>query len=132
MTSPTASPLDDETALDRPRRTPPARLLAPAPEPVVLHPALGLVVAGELDAEAAERLRAELDDAVAPGRQVVLDVSGVDHVSAAALAVLVAAHRRLRDGAGCLVLASPSPAVVRVLRVSGLHRVLTVEDAPAP
>ena len=58
----------------------------------------------------------------------MLDLSGVTRLSAAALEVLVAAHRRLRDGGGQLVIASPSPAVVRVLRISGLHRSIAVED----
>lgn len=110
---------------DDPQATPGPRL-SPVPPPVA-----DLVVEGEVDAEEAERLRALLDDAVAPGRRLVLDTSGVEHLSAAALGVLVGAHSRLRDGGGALVLLDPSPCVVRVLRVSGLHRELQVQ-ARAP
>ena len=87
-----------------------------------------LTAAGELDAAGAVRLRAQLDDALVAGDHVSLDLARVTHVSADALAVLVAAYRRLRESGGSLVLTEVSPAVVRVLRISGLHRVLT----PAP
>lgn len=90
-----------------------------------------LTVAGELDREGAIRLRAQLDDAVAPGAQLTLDLSRVSHLSAEALAVLVHVYRRLRDSGGALVLAEVSDPVVRVLRISGLHRVLTITPSPA-
>ena len=85
-----------------------------------------LTAAGELDAAGAVRLRAQLDDALDAGDHVSLDLSRVTHVSSDALAVLVAAFRQLRDGGGGLVLTDVSPAVVRVLRVSGLHKVFSV------
>lgn len=91
-----------------------------------------LLVAGDVDDPGAERLRALLADAVAPGVTLTLDLSRVTRLSHPALAVLVGAHRRLRDGGGSLVLATPSASVVRVLRVSGLHRVLTVLPAARP
>jgi len=90
-----------------------------------------VTAAGELDAGGAIRLRAQLDDAIAPGADVTLDLSRVTRLSVEALDVLVHAYCRLRDGGGSLVLAAASVPVVRVLRTSGLHRVLPV-PAPAP
>ena len=90
-----------------------------------------LTAAGALDADGAVRLHAQLDDAIAPGTAVTLDLSRVTHLSAAALEVLVHAYCRLRDGGGSLVLTGASAPVVRVLRVSGLHRVLPAPAAPA-
>lgn len=89
-----------------------------------------LKVDGVVDTHGADRLRALLEDATAPRRRVVLDLADVEHLSSAALAVLVSGHRRLRDAGGELVV-RPSPAVVRELRISGLHRVITV-DPPEP
>lgn len=89
-----------------------------------------LTAAGELDGPGAVRLRAQLDDALVAGDHVTLDLSRVTHVSADALAVLVGAYRRLRESGGSLTLTDVSPAVVRVLRISGLHRVLTPVDTP--
>lgn len=89
-----------------------------------------LTAAGQLDADGAVRLRAQLDDAIASGTAVTLDLSRVTYLSADALAVLVHSYCRLRDGGGSLALTAASSPVARVLRVSGLHRVLPV-DAPA-
>lgn len=95
-----------------------------------------LTASGELDAAGAIRLRAQLDDALVAGDSgpstVSLDLSRVTHVSADALAVLVGAYRRLREAGGRLELTEVSPAVVRVLRISGLHRVLTPASAAPP
>lgn len=86
-----------------------------------------LTVAGDVDAAGAARLRAQLDDAFSPGAQLTMDLSRVTHLGAEALSVLVHGYRRLRDSGGTLVLADVPPPVVRVLRVSGLDRVLTVQ-----
>ena len=94
-----------------------APAVAPAHDP-------RLEVAGDLDGAGAIRLGAQLDDAIAPGVHLTLDLSGVEHLSADALTVLVHAYRRLRDGGGSLVLDPVSTSVLRVLRISGLHRVL--------
>ena len=101
----------------------------------VLEPTAGeaarpqLVVEGELDSAGAIRLGAQLDDVIGPGIDLTLDLSGVEHLSAEALTVLVHAYRRLRDGGGSLVLDQASTPVLRVLRISGLHRVLLAPAA---
>lgn len=99
-----------------------------------------LRVTGDLDVSGAERLQALLGDAIRPGAALTVDLSRVTRLTHPGLAVLVAAHRRLRDGGGSLALSRPSAPVVRALRVSGLHLELTVlasvppqrPDAPAP
>lgn len=91
-----------------------------------------LTVAGEIDPPGAVRLRAVLDDAVAPGVRLTLDLSRVTHLSTPALAVLVHGFRRLRDNGGALVLEAVSEPVERVLVVSGLHRLIALPPRPAP
>ena len=90
-----------------------------------------LTVAGELDAAGALRLRAQVDDVLAKGTDLTLDLGRVSHLSAPALEVLVHAYRRARDSGGRLQLVDVSPQVVRVLRISGLDRVLDVDTVPA-
>ena len=104
-------------------RVPPVQEL---PEPGLVK---RLIVAGHLDDPGAERLRALLTDAILPGLELTLDVSRVTRLTYPALEALVAAHRRLQEGAGSLVLLAPSAPVVRALRVSGLDRVLVVQTA---
>ena len=114
---------------------PPAPLVPPAPPPPAANEAPAaevlLTVDDVVDVHGVDRLRALLEDACAPGRRLVLDLGDVEHLSSAALAVLVSGHRRLRDSGGELVLRAPSAAVLRELRISGLHRVIAV-DPPQP
>ena len=88
-----------------------------------------LTIAGDLDAAGAARLRAQLDDAVVPGVRLALDLSRVTHLSTPALGVLMHGYRRLRDSGGMLVIEAVSEPVERILRVSGLDRLL---DVPRP
>lgn len=90
-----------------------------------------LRLAGDLSHEAVTRLSALVDDAAGPGAVVVADLSRAEALPLELLRALAAAHRRLRDAGGSLVLADPSPAAARVLRISGLQRVLQVQGSPA-
>jgi anti-anti-sigma factor len=60
---------------------------------------------------------------------LVLDFSGVDFLTAAALGRLVALHSRLRDAGGRLVLANLSTELREVFGVAGLDAVLDVRGA---
>ncbi|MCI4065867.1 STAS domain-containing protein [Micromonospora sp. R77] len=83
---------------------------------------------GEVDIATVGSLRAALW--AAPARPTLrLDLSGVRVLSAAGVRALVAAHLRVRARGGELVLVDPDPVVDRVLRVTGLHRVLPVRQS---
>lgn len=80
---------------------------------------------GEIDIASVTAFRAALW--AAPARPVLrVDLSGVRLLSAAGVRALVATHLRVRARGGELVLTDPDPVVARVLRVTGLHRVLPV------
>ncbi|GAA3756014.1 STAS domain-containing protein [Micromonospora maritima] len=92
---------------------------------VVLRPV------GEIDIATVTAFRAALW--AAPVRPVLrVDLSGVRLLSAAGVRALVAAHLRVRARGGELVLVDPDPVVSRVLRVTGLHRVLPVRESTRP
>ncbi|MFF5073843.1 STAS domain-containing protein [Micromonospora olivasterospora] len=83
---------------------------------------------GEVDIATVGVLRSALW--AAPSRPLLrLDLSGVRLLSAAGVRALLAAHRRIRARGGVLVLVDPAPTVARVLRVTGLHRVIPVWPA---
>ncbi|WP_091658274.1 STAS domain-containing protein [Micromonospora auratinigra] len=86
---------------------------------------------GEIDIATVGSLRAALW--AAPARPVLrVDLSGVRLLSATGVRALAAAHLRVRARGGVLVLVDPDPVVARVLRVTGLHRVVRVEFGPGP
>ena len=83
-----------------------------------------VVVRGALDLSTLARVSEQLDEAMAarPSRLVV-DLSGCSFVDAAALAMLLEAHRRTSRSGGVLTLCGCSPRVLRLLSLTGLRRV---------
>ena len=56
-----------------------------------------------------------------------VDTSAVTTLDVAGLGVLVAAHRRARQRGVRMVLCEPQPRVLRILAVTRLHRVLSLD-----
>jgi anti-sigma B factor antagonist len=90
-------------------------------------------VAGEIDLYTAPRLHSELMSALGASTpvQLVVDMAGVEFCDSTGMNVLLAAQRRAREAGGDLQLASPRPAIKKVLQVTGLESVFTVLDSPA-
>ena len=91
--------------------------------------------AAELDLVTAPLLRVLLSAAHRPGATVVLDLQLVTFIDSSALAVVLAADRRLQREDGELVLVNVHPNVLRVLRICGLadrlvHRLERAADRP--
>lgn len=85
---------------------------------------LRLALTGELVNGTTARLRTWMQRHVpATADRLVLDLSGLTDVDAVGLGALLAAHRRLAEGAAVTV-DGASPQVARVLRQSGLDQVL--------
>jgi anti-anti-sigma factor len=86
-----------------------------------LDPAPRLLVAPEqMDFEARDafdRLLADVD----PTERVVVDCGGVAFMDSSGLNALLTALRRQEDGGGELRLQDPSPAVARLLGLTGLE-----------
>jgi anti-anti-sigma factor len=86
-----------------------------------------ITAAGEIDLAVADRLWAELDPQITAGRAVVLDCSGVGFLDSTGLRTLMkAAHKAVEVGA-TFGLAEPTPAVLRVLDLSGVAEVFAVD-----
>lgn len=93
-------------------------------------PVVELVITEELDLWGLARLTRLLDDALAVAPvEIVVDVEHCPFVDAAAIGVLIDAHRRARGDGGLLILRSPSPRLRRNLRLARADRVLHVVPA---
>lgn len=88
-----------------------------------------LVLRGELDLATVPSLRDRLLDVVRTHRSVILDLAGLGFLDSTGLGLLVSAVKRLQERDGTLVVAAPSPAVVRLLEVSGLDAHLVVSES---
>lgn len=88
-----------------------------APGPPVLE------VVGEVDAHTCSRLKAALDELLAPGERgpdIVIDMAGVTFLDSSGLRVLLGAAKEAEDLGGHVRLRAPSDGVVRLLEITGL------------
>lgn len=94
-----------------------------------------IALAGELDMANAKTFATQVEACEAEGAEaIVIDLRALEFVDSTGLALFVAAHRRLNDGAEqrLRIIPSPAPAVTRVLATTGLDAVLPLVDDSAP
>ncbi|HEX6476067.1 MAG TPA: STAS domain-containing protein [Acidimicrobiales bacterium] len=86
-----------------------------------------LTVRGEVDLASAPKLAAAMTELMDRGHtNVALDLGSVEFIDSSGLGVLVGSLRRLREDGGDLVLRAASPAVTRILELTGLDGLLPV------
>jgi anti-sigma B factor antagonist len=88
-----------------------------------------VIATGEIDLYTAPRLQSELAAVIAnaaPASRVVVDMSGVEFCDSTGMNVLLSCLRQARERGGELELAAPRPAVKKILQVTGLDTVFTV------
>lgn len=86
-------------------------------------------VSGEIDLRTADMLRAKLVELHASGpSRLVADFTAVPFCDAAGLGALVAARNQIAAAGGEIVLAGVRPAQLRLLRITGLHRLFAVHS----
>ena len=93
-----------------------------------------MIAAGEIDLYTAPRLQSELAAVIANsarGSRVVVDMSGVEFCDSTGMNVLLSCLRQARERGGELELAAPRPAVMKILQVTGLDAVFTIDTDPA-
>ena len=90
-------------------------------------PVVSLV--GELDNYSSPRVRTLLTELLAPeSPTVILDLSQLEYIDSAGLGVLVGGLKIASSCSGTLALVNPSPAIVHVLKVTGLDRIFQLFD----
>ena len=89
-----------------------------------------VTICGEIDLYTAPRLHSELAAVLVDGMpaRVVIDMSGVEFCDSTGMNVLLSCLRRVRERGGELEIASPKPAVRKILQVTGLDSVFTLVD----
>jgi anti-sigma B factor antagonist len=89
---------------------------------------------GELDVASAPRLRECVLKLIQPSPSsdkvgtVVLDLSNVTFVDSTGLGVIAASRQRVARVGGELILRGPRPNTIKVLEITGLDRVFTIEQ----
>jgi anti-anti-sigma factor len=87
-----------------------------------------LTVEGEIDAASTLALQAPLNE-LSLERRIIIDMSGVRFMDSTGLSVILAQRIRMTERDGSIHIRNPSPAVQRLLDVSGLTEVLHASEA---
>jgi anti-anti-sigma factor len=83
---------------------------------------------GQLDSSTAAAHERSIQGLLAGGASsVAIDLSEVDFLSSAGLRVLLAAAKAAQTKGGKIVLISPKPAVLDVLKVSGFDKLIEIQ-----
>ena len=88
-----------------------------------------VAVSGEIDLFTTPEFKAAVATAMSrDGGDVVIDLTRATFMDSSSLGVLIGAHRRLTRRGGQLLVACDQPAILKVLRVTGLDAVFDVVD----
>jgi anti-sigma B factor antagonist len=84
---------------------------------------------GRLNMVSAPQLRETITGVIGAGRpRVAVDLSGVEFMDSSGLGALVGCLKSARQAGGDLRIASPSPQVLMVLKLSNIDRILRPHD----
>lgn len=86
-----------------------------------------VLVRGEIDVASAPWLWERLVEAIPDTKRLVLDLRETEFIDSTGLSVFVRALRRLRGDGGELILRSPRPGIRKILDITGLDQVFTIE-----
>lgn len=94
----------------------------------------GVIVAafvGEVDLEHSPRARKVLLECVGRGKNVLVDLSGVEYIDSSGVASLVEAFQRAKKAGTGFALVSVNAAALRVLELARLDKVFTIHETLA-
>lgn len=89
-----------------------------------------VAVSGEVDIYTASSLDERLSALVAEGHtRIVVDMRDVDFLDSTGLGVLVKTLKRVREQDGSLEVVASSDRILKVFRITGLDRVVTLHES---
>lgn len=97
-----------------------------------LPDAVTVVLAGELDHYTASQIRAQLDDILQDVTitHMVLDLENLTFMDSSGIGVLLGRLRILQARGGTLSVKNMQPPIGKLFRLTGMHRVIGMADAP--
>ena len=95
-----------------------------------LREAATVVIAGELDHCAAPQIRRMLDEIIDDPSVIhlTLDLENLTFMDSSGIGVLLGRLRLMQERGGTLGVKNMQPSVEKLFRLSGLHRVIAIED----
>ena len=90
-------------------------------------------ISGELDHHGAVAVRTLIDAEIRARRpkKTVLDLAGLDFMDSSGLGLIMGRHTLMTSLGGTLTLRRPNERVVRIFKLAGLERIVTIEEGKA-
>jgi anti-sigma B factor antagonist len=104
--------------------------VGPASEVTVVDGSALIVLDGDIDLANTDDIERSVDEILAlhPVTSVVLDLARVDFLDSTGLRMLWSVRQKAQDADAKLIIRTPSDAVMRLLRLTGMHRIFQIED----
>jgi stage II sporulation protein AA (anti-sigma F factor antagonist) len=85
---------------------------------------------GELDHHAADQVKSEIEDAVNRGNvtDIILSLKELSFMDSSGIGVILGRYKMISGRGGRMVVCDVSPAVYRLFELSGLFRIITIEQ----
>lgn len=85
-------------------------------------------VSGEIDHHSAALIRRSIDDRILSERpeRVLLELSAVDFMDSSGLGLIMGRFALVKQYCGTLAVLDPSPAVIRIMKLAGMERMISV------
>lgn len=90
----------------------------------------GVTLRGEIDLAAKDELRRRFENAITPGRRLVIDLTEVSFMDSSGIEALCVARRRAIRAGGSVLLRGPSPIVLRTLEIAGVDALFDIDPTP--
>lgn len=86
------------------------------------------VLTGDIDHHSARKLRSELDSFVMTMQPDILmiDLTGISFMDSSGIGLIIGRYKLLKELGGRLEVKSPQPYIRRVLRLSGIERIVKI------
>lgn len=86
------------------------------------------VLTGDIDHHSARRLRSELDSFVITMQPdiLIIDLTGISFMDSSGIGLIIGRYKLLKELGGKLEVKSPQPYIRRVLRLSGIERIVKI------
>jgi anti-anti-sigma factor len=93
---------------------------------------VSVAIDGEIDLATSAAVWAAMAQAMALGPRLILDLGGTTFIDATGIALLVRAYHQLGRRADAIVVRSLRPQAGRIFSITGIDRMVTIEDSPRP
>ena len=87
-------------------------------------------ITGELDHHTATQIRTKIDNAISKEyKNIIFDFSALTFMDSSGIGMIMGRYKKILKYMGKMTIVSPKPQVKRILEISGLTSIVTIETS---